>query len=171
MMPALQLCSSPLRLPSELAMLTETFRSPVAWREEFADTLVLYCADGRFVPQCEDFLMNGLQVKTCDHFVVPGGAGWLVLDALTFHAYDAAREHIGFLVQAHSLKRAILIVHEDCGFYRARFPNATVEAIYAAQIKDLRQAATTLTVWFPQLTVERYYARVEGGQVEFVPIK
>jgi hypothetical protein len=146
------------------------FYSPIAWHKEFADTLVLYCSDGRFVQQCEDFLTNGLALTTCDHFVVPGGAGWLVLDALTFHAYDAARAHIGFLVEAHALKRAILIAHEECGFYRARFPHAAAEAIFDAQIKDLRQAATTLTVWFPQLTVETYYARIEDGQVEFVTV-
>lgn len=102
---------------------------------------------------------------------LPSGAGWLVLDALTFHAYDAAREHLSFLVQAHALQRAILIAHGECGFYRARFANATAQTIYDAQIKDLRQAATTLAVWFPQLTVETYYARVEGERVEFVPIE
>ncbi|MCS6861368.1 MAG: hypothetical protein NZT92_13715 [Abditibacteriales bacterium] len=147
------------------------FGSPIAWHKEFADTLVLYCADGRFVRQCEDFLTNGLKVATCDHFVVPGGAGWLVLDALTLHAYDAAREHIGFLVQAHALQRAVLIAHEDCGFYRHRFPHATADELFQAQIKDLRQAATTLRGWFPQLTVEMYYARVEGERVEFVPVQ
>ncbi len=144
-----------------------SFRSPIVWREGFADALVLCCADGRFVPQCEDFLTNSLKVTTCDHFVVPGGAGWLVLDTLTFHAYDVAREYIGFLVERHPIQRVILIAHEDCGFYRHKFPHTDTEAIFAAQVKDLRQAATTLRVWFPQLMVEVYYARVEGEQVEF----
>jgi hypothetical protein len=147
------------------------FSSSAPWHSDFAETLVLYCSDGRFVQQCEEFLTNGLQVKTCDHFIVPGGAAWLVLDTLTFHAYDVAREQVAFLVEAHSLKRAILIAHEECGFYRARFPHATAEAIFDAQIKDLRQAATTLTVWFPQLTVETFYARVKGEQVEFVTVE
>lgn len=54
-----------------------SFRSLIAWREEFADTLAFYCADGRFVAQCEDFLTNGLKVTTCDHFVFPAARdGW-----------------------------------------------------------------------------------------------
>ena len=34
----------------------------------------LYCSDGRFGEQIDDFLHNGLKLPRCDRLVVPGGA-------------------------------------------------------------------------------------------------
>ncbi len=57
--------------------MAKNFESGVAYEERF-DALVVYCSDGRFVTQCDDFLENSLGLTNCDRVVIPGGAGTLI---------------------------------------------------------------------------------------------
>lgn len=138
------------------------------FREEFAHTLAIYCSDGRFALACEQFIRQTLGEEWFDRFIVPGGAGWLCLDVLTVWEHEMARKHVSFVVEAHSIRRVILIAHQQCGFYeRYRLsPEQTVRR----QKEDLQAATRTLQERYPNLKIEAYYLRVAEGLLRFEPV-
>jgi|GEM_PF-544779 len=134
-------------------------------RTEFAHTLAIYCSDGRFAPACERFIQQTLGEEWFDRFVVPGGAAWLPLDVLTVWENHVARRHIGFLIEAHGVRRVILIAHQQCGFYEQL--RLTPEQTVNRQVEDLRTAIRFLQEEHPGIAVEAYYLRVADGQPIF----
>jgi len=87
----------------------EPYRSSIPFDAPPIDCIVVYCCDGRFVDQIEDFLHHGLELDDFDRLVVPGGAGRL-LD-------PSPMAKLRFMIGAHRLRRVVLIQHEDCGYY------------------------------------------------------
>lgn len=134
-------------------------------RKGFAHTLAIYCSDGRFAPACERFIHQELGEEWYDRFIVPGGAAWLCLDALTVWEHEMARRHVSFLVEAHGIRRIILIAHQHCGFYeRYRLSPEQTEQRQAA---DLHTAARALQERYPNIRVEAYYLRIADGLPHF----
>jgi hypothetical protein len=137
----------------------------VPWRNRHTGTLVLYCSDDRFARAMHEFLWEGLGLEGADQYVVPGGPACLVMSTFTFHDYDVARRRLSLLGELHGLTRAILIAHQDCGFYRAMLPEADAAQRRRAQEEHLREAARVLRAWFPTLKASLYYAFVARGHV------
>lgn len=148
-----------------MAELLYTSSSP--WNAEQASTLAIYCSDSRFGGPTEEFLQRYLGVAQVDRFIVPGGAGWLVLQESTLREYDVARKSLHFLVEHHGLRRIFLVAHRDCGFYQALRPAASGAERRALQEADLREAARVLSAWFAEISVAAYYADVVEGKVIF----
>lgn len=126
--------------------------------------LALYCSDGRFTEAVEE-LFRHLGEDRLDTMTLPGGPG--LLDSWTggvFAATDMARSAT-FLIEAHHLKRIVLIAHEGCGFYRQRF-GATGNH-RERQISDLRTAAQALNAPHLRPQIDCYYASVVEGCVRF----
>lgn len=132
------------------------------FREEFAHTLAIYCSDGRFAPACERFIRQELGEQWYDRFIVPGGAAWLCLEVPTVWEHEMARKHVSFLVEAHEVRRVILIAHQHCGFYE-RY-RLSPEQTERTQVTHLQSAARLLRDRYPNLQIEAYYLRITDGQ-------
>ena len=139
-----------------------SFASEAIFQPGF-DGLAVYCSDGRFARQCEQFLHDGLGLSGCDCLVVPGGPG-----ALVGHA-EAAIEHTGLLadlrslVEGHGLERLVLIAHEGCAFYAGRL-GLEPQAIPAAQRADLDRAARLIRQATPGVRLEAYLAHCDEDE-------
>lgn len=145
------------------------YRSPLPFSSAPSPVLAVYCSDSRYDEHCEDFIIHGLNIPIFDQFIVPGGPAWLIWDWRSFSQQRIAREEIGFLVQAHDIKRVVLIAHEDCALYKRRHPYLTTEARRHKQFEDLRIARQELLGVSTSLQVETYFASLsDDGVVEFV---
>ena len=79
------------------------YESSVRFDEGRIRAAAVYCSDGRFGEQIDDFLHNGLLLPRCDRLVVPGGAACLAGHHLAFREEDALIEQLRFLKQVHDI--------------------------------------------------------------------
>jgi len=138
------------------------YRSSILFGPPPINCIVVYCCDGRFVDQVEDFLHNGLELDDFDRLVVPGGAGRM-LDA-------SPMAKLRFMVHAHRLQRVVLLQHEDCGYY-AHEKQITGAAQQPRRREDAGQVMAALRSEFPELRIDAYDAVLDGGRVAFEPIE
>lgn len=137
-----------------------SYESTIPFRSGY-DGLAVYCSDGRFSAPSDEFLHAGLKLTRCDRVVVPGGPRRLLEEA------DGALEDVVFLIEAHAVKRVVLIAHADCGYYALRL-GLDAEAMPPQQEADLRAAAAALQARLPEVQVEAYRARhTDGDRVQF----
>jgi hypothetical protein len=122
--------------------------------------LVVHCSDRRIQAGLNEFLNKGLNLHSnYDLLVIPGGPQCLTLIEYLPKFSWASWKWFRYLVETHSLKRLILIAHQDCGWYKALPLHLhTVSDPRHRQEEDLRRARTVLTKEFPDLRVELYYA-------------
>ena len=80
----------------------------------------VYCSDGRFGEQFDDFLQNSLQLPRYDRVAVPGGPACLASHFASHVEQESVIEQLRFLVNVHDLERVVLIAHENCAFYTER---------------------------------------------------
>ena len=157
--------ASPIELAPELPL--PVFHSTERWHPERIGALALYCSDGRWGEAFDEFCHEGLQIPRYDRFAVPGGPAWLTLrDVSLMRPYDAARQHLDFLVRAHQLERVVLISHYGCAFY-GHLLGMDAEGCLPAMREDLDIAAGTLRGWFAGIRVETYLAMREGERLWF----
>ena len=128
-----------------------------------ADVLVVHCSDHRFQGPLREFLDRTLDLKAnYDALVVPGGPGCLAEQPHLPKFAWASRKWFRFLVKAHSLRRVILIAHQDCGWYKWLAGYEASGALGLAprerQKRDLALVGEFLSADSPQLSVEMYYA-------------
>jgi hypothetical protein len=88
------------------------FESSLHFDENRIRAAAIYCSDGRYGEQIDDFLHNGLQLPRCDRLVVPGGPAALAGHFLAFREEDGLTEQMRFLIRAHELQRFVLIAHQ-----------------------------------------------------------
>ncbi|MFW6032549.1 MAG: carbonic anhydrase [Phycisphaeraceae bacterium] len=147
-----------------------TFTSSVPFDPDRFDGIAVYCSDGRFGQQCDEFLRRQLGLSRVDRLVVPGGAGALV-------DHDKARleatgllDELAFLAEAHRLNHVVLINHQQCGFYLGR-PGVEPGELEALQKRDLAAAAERVRA-LPQIErVDAYLACSEDGAVRFAAVE
>jgi carbonic anhydrase len=124
------------------------------------EVLVIHCSDHRFQAGHYEFLNLALNLgENYDLLVLPGGAQALsLLEYLPKFAW-AGWKWFRFLVDAHGLKRIILIAHQDCGWYKSlpHFLHSTADP-RAKQEGDLRRIREVLLREHRELSVELYYA-------------
>ena len=139
------------------------YQSRCEWREARSPTLVIACADGRWRDHIEDFATNGLAIDAgYDLLMVPGGAEPLALANLIPKDFSFLRRRLEMLVSAHAIRQIILIAHENCGWYRQRKIGPVTIDLKGRQLADLRHARAQLSEWFDGVSVQAYFARVEG---------
>lgn len=124
------------------------------------DVLVVHCSDHRFQAGLYEFLNLKLNLnENYDLLVLPGGPQCLTLVEYLPKFSWAGWKWFRFLVDAHHLKRLILIQHQDCGWYKElpfHLHSSTEPRL--RQEEDLRRARHVLATEHPQLSVELYYA-------------
>lgn len=130
--------------------------------------VAVYCSDGRFGEQVDDLLQNGLELPRYDRLALPGGGACLAGHFSTHREEESVSAWLRFLVEAHSLQRAVLIAHQDCAFYtqRLRIPPLQLET---RQREDLHKAASRVRALAHGLTVTTWFARTDGDRIRFEP--
>ena len=130
------------------------------------DALAMYCSDGRFTEAIEE-LLHGLGHARLDTLTIPGGPALLDLTSSNLGAVDVMREAATFLIRGHRIKRVVLLGHEGCGYYKARFPYESPDAMRRRQLDDIRQAARWVSANHGELTVTSYFATPEDERLRF----
>jgi len=138
------------------------------------EVLAVHCSDHRFQAGIREFLDEGLGLRAnYDGLAIPGGPQCLVeVDALPKFAW-VSRKWSKMLIQAHALKRLVLIAHQDCGWYQwLEEWQPTHGAVRRKQEEDLRAASRAALQLVPALTVDLFYAGWnEGGAVSVEEVR
>ena len=147
------------------------FKSSVRFDEDRIRAAAIYCSDGRYGVQIDDFLHNGLKLPRCDRLVVPGGAASLAGHFLAFREEEGLLEQLRFLIRAHDLQRVVLIAHQDCAFYGEQLHVAS-PGLETRQREDLRAATARIRALDRHMVVDEFFARKHAdGTVRFESIK
>jgi hypothetical protein len=149
---------------AHVTMAPSMYQSRCEWREARSPTLVIACADGRWRDHIEDFAANALKIDSAyDLLMVPGGAEPLALANLIPKDFNFLRRRLDMLVASHGIRQIVLIAHENCGWYRQRRIGSLTIDLKTRQLADLRQARARLQEWFDDVTVDTYFARLDGA--------
>ena len=145
------------------------YESTIPWNGERPDTVIISCVDGRWRAQIQEFTVNHLKADLhADFLAVPGGIEPLTLVDLVPKDFNFFRRRLESLVEGHGTKRIVAIAHQDCSWYKARKLFSLKLDLRERQIADLRKVAARLREMLPEVTVETYYARLEGKGSERV---
>ena len=143
------------------------FESSVRFDENRIGAGAIYCSDGRYGEQIDDFLHNALKLPRYDRFALPGGAACLAGHILASRDEDALLDQLRFLIRAHGLQRIVLIAHHNCAYYSERLhvPPAQIEN---RQREDLYAAAERIRSVARNLAIGTFFARrLPDGKVRF----
>jgi carbonic anhydrase-like protein len=153
-------------MSSKSRSVKQQFVSRLPFDERRVGAAAVYCADGRYGEQMDEFLHTGLGLPRYDRVALPGGAACLAGHLVKAY-YDkvALEQQIEFLVGAHSLTRIVLIAHQGCGFYKDLWTNGT--PVERQQMEDLNAAAQLIAAGNRQVKVETYFARRVEDKVVF----
>jgi len=131
-------------------------------REKYhCDAVILWCYDNRFELGFRKFLKR-IGVTNSDPIKIAGGAKCM---ASPEHESDRkfVLDQIRTSMRLHGTRRAILMLHSDCGAYgglAAFRGDPAAEADHHEH--ELRQAAANLRAAIPGLVVEGYFVNFEG---------
>jgi hypothetical protein len=139
--------------------------STLPFDEQRVGAAAIYCSDGRFGEQMDEFLHLSLGLPRYDRVAVPGGAACLAGHMMVYHEKSAMDEQLSFLIRSHALSRIVLIAHENCAFYKGLW--IAQKSIEDQQREDLKKAAAQIIFRSPGVKVESYFARKVGGQIAF----
>jgi hypothetical protein len=146
------------------------FASTVPFEAERIAAVAIYCSDGRYGDQFDEFMHCHLCLPRYDRLAIPGGAAWLGWrSSASLGHYGLLSDQLDFLVQVHDLRRAVLIAHYGCAYYLRRHVG-DADSLLPTQIQDLQDAANTVRNRYTRLQVETYLARADRGVVSFEPI-
>ena len=143
------------------------FVSDVPFEAERIGAAAVYCSDGRYGDQIDEFLHRGLGLPRYDRVAVPGGAAALADHMIAMRERAALERQVRFLVEAHELERVVLIAHQDCAFYRLVRLKGSLEQ---QQVDDLARAAERIRGYAPGLAVDAFFALKMSGRVWFEPV-
>ena len=139
------------------------YESSVPWNPNRPDTVIISCVDGRWREQIQEFTVNHLKADLhADFLAVPGGIEPLTLFDLVPKDFNFFRRRLESLIDAHGTKRIVAIAHQDCAWYKTRTFLSMKIDLRERQVADLRRAAAHLREMLPGVTVETYFARLEG---------
>jgi hypothetical protein len=121
------------------------FESAYPFDERRVGAAAIYCSDGRFGDQMDEFLHLGLGLPRYDRVAVPGGCACLAGHTCAYYERSALERQVRFLIEEHKLRRVVLIAHDGCAFYKEIWTGMrTVEQIQAS---DLAKAAECVRMW------------------------
>jgi hypothetical protein len=146
-----------------------SYESSIPFRSHRVPAAAVYCSDGRFGEQFDEFLHQILGPVLFDRLAVPGGPASLGLGSPVPEESRGIEAQLEFLVRAHDLEQVILIAHVPCAFYRERL-QVPDDAQPDRQVADLREAARVVRA-LGSLRVDAWAARVVDERVQFHPMK
>ena len=125
----------------------------------------IYCSDGRYGEQMDEFLHQSLGLPRYDRIAVPGGAGCLGDHTHAFTEASSLERQLRFLIEAHELKRIVLIAHHQCAFYHHAWLG--MQTLKERQAADLERAANKIRMWYRNMEVDAYFANPINNRVTF----
>ncbi len=142
------------------------FESSVPFVVERIHAAAIYCSDGRWGEQMDEFLQVGLGLPRYDRLALPGGAGCLAGHLATWMRESTLVEEVELLVRAHGLTRFVLIAHHECAFYTTLL-RLDGEERERRQRVDLETASQRLRRLHEGADVSAWFARRAGDRVQF----
>lgn len=130
----------------------------------------IYCSDGRVGEHFDDFLHKGLALPRYDRVALPGGPACLAGHPQAHLEEQGVVDELKFLVEAHALKRVVLIAHQACAFYAVRL-ELDGRRLELVQRADLVRAAAVVRRVTGIDAVEAFFARLADGAVRFEPVE
>jgi hypothetical protein len=140
------------------------WKSTIPFASERVGAAAIYCSDGRYNEQFDEFLHRRLRLPRYDRLTIPGGAGCLAGHIEAYREEEILLEQLRFLVVSHRLSRVVLIAHQGCGFYLKRL-HVGESHLEQRQRQDLGRAAEQVRMIDRALSVEAYFASVRDGTV------
>ncbi len=152
------------------APLESTYESTLPYDALRVHAAAIYCSDGRIGEHFDDFLHKGLSLPRYDRVALPGGPACLAGHPQAHLEEQGVVDELKFLVEAHGLKRVVLIAHQDCAFYmqRLQLDGRRLELVQRA---DLVRAAAVVRRVTGIDAVMGYYARLREGCVRFESVE
>lgn len=150
-------------------MCNSCYLSTLNFNAERIHAAALYCSDGRFGEQFDDFLHNHLKLPRYDRVALPGGPACLAGYAAARLEEQGVIDELQFLIEAHRLSRVVLIQHENCAFYRQRL-TVRPQSMEQLQKADLARAAYSIRHATSLDRIEGYFARVDASGILFEPV-
>lgn len=143
---------------------------PVSWRarQPFATerirAVAIYCSDGRWGQQFDEFLHDSLRLPRYDRLAIPGGAAALAGHIASWREADALQDQLRFLVEVHGLERVVLIAHHQCAYYTQKLHVAAAN-LREQQEADLAKAVESIRAISTRLDIDAYFAELDAGVV------
>jgi hypothetical protein len=125
----------------------------------------VYCSDGRFGEQMDEFLHAGLGLPRYDRMAIPGGAACLAGHVHGFHEKNSLERQLSFLIREHGLKKVVLIAHDGCAYYKNLWTG--MNSVVEQQAEDLQRAADQIRTWNTGVEISAYFARKVDGRIAF----
>jgi hypothetical protein len=133
--------------------------------------VAVYCSDGRYNEQFDEFLHEHLGLPRYDRLVIPGGPAALAGHFASLREEEPLADHLKFLIDAHELDRVILIAHHNCGYYRKRLMVGGSDArLRGQQATDLATAAARIHSISRSVEVSAYIAGLADERVIIEPV-
>ena len=132
------------------------------FKDVISGNAAIFCSDERFIGASFSFLKDVLGLDSFDLIVTAGGPAFINTGAASL------MDNLRLLCEEHKLKKLILISHEDCKYYCRKFKGEDKSKITDCQLKDLYDAREKLSVIFPDMRVESYFARINEGKIAFI---
>ncbi|MEX0886524.1 MAG: carbonic anhydrase [Phycisphaeraceae bacterium] len=146
------------------------YTSDIPFEPRRIHAAAVYCSDGRFGDQCDQFLHEHLKLPNYDRVALPGGPGALAGHDRVAVDADAVMTDLRFLVDAHELERVVLISHSGCAFYALRL-GLTEPELAEQQVADLARVAARLRDLPRIAQVDTYLAQSVDDRIHFEPVR
>jgi hypothetical protein len=134
---------------------------------EMPGTLVIHCSDPRFQPHFQRFLRDSLGLDHYALLAVPGGAHCLTLTEYLPKFSWTGWRWVKFVFDIAKASRLILIAHDECRWYQDLRFSHLGSGGRDHSVRDLAVAKSALHDRFPGISVESYFARLDGADVVF----
>jgi len=145
----------------------DVHRTDTVRPEEESGIVVVHCSDPRFQPHFQEFLRQKLGLDSYALVAVPGGPQFLTLAEYLPKFSWVGWRWMKFLMERTRPRRVILIGHHDCHWYMdGRFFHQH-HAVADQQLADLRHVRDAIGERFGNLTIEAYFARLDGEEAIF----
>ena len=142
-----------------------TYVAETPFESQRIGAAAVYCSDGRFGEQMDEFLHRSLGLPRYDRIAIPGGAGCLADCTHAFAENVALERQLRFLIEGHELRKIVLIAHHQCAFYNHVWLGS--QSRKERQAADLARAADKLRMWYAHLEVDAYFADHCDNRVSF----
>jgi hypothetical protein len=135
-----------------------------------SQALVIHCGDPRFQTAFRRFITEELGIKAYTPLIIGGGLHAFGMQSFLPKNFKILWEQIKFFVKEGHLKRVIIINHEDCRWYgKMKGYHPSVALPLKGQL-DLRTAASLILRDFAGVSVESYWAGLDGEHIYFKPV-
>jgi hypothetical protein len=145
------------------------FTSSIKFDADRIRAAAIYCSDGRFGEQMDEFLHDGLKLPRYDRLALPGGPACFSGSLHSFWEGQSAERQLDFLCRVHQLERLVLIQHAGCAFY-LDWLKVKPQDLENRQLEDLAKAVARTRHKQPNLAVSAHLARRDGDKIWFDPV-